>query len=780
MKTENKQRTRRLAAIMFTDIVGYTALMQRDEKAAAIVRARHRQEFDRYHKKYNGEILQYFGDGTLSVFQSGVEAVECGLAIQLALNKDDGVPIRIGLHMGDIVFDGTDIYGDGVNLASRIENMGVAGSVLLSKKLNDELKNQVQIKTISLGQFALKNIKDPVEIFAVKNKGIKIPDRTEMKGKQKELTKTLAVLPFVNLSPSEENEYFSDGMTEEIINALTKIKGLKVTSRSSSFFFKNKNIPIPEIGKELKVSTILEGSIRLAGNKMRIAAQLIDVVDDYHFWSETFDRSVDDVFAVQDEISLLIADRLREHLGHFEIDDNLVEAPDISVAAYQQYLKGRYHILKMTKQDIETGMAIFETLITEQPNFPLAHIGLHFGYTMLGTLGFMPSMEAFTKGQPYLEKAIKLNPNLPECQLNLAYIAFLQKWDLTSAYQHLKKSFEIRPTVEYYQSMASMIVTERKFEAALNYIETALQLDPFSEINHHLKGFINYVSGNYEKAVGLYKKSIQIKSDAQISQMELGQALIVLGRIDEAFALFNHFSDQEDNLLKIGGLTLCHAAAKNNEAAQKGMVQLESALRSDRIERAMNILMLCHTMLGNYEKTLQLIEEGIKLRLPLMVYLPIEPIHQPLWENPRFQELTRQILGERTNSEITDRKYKKALFNKKEVSQYKQRLGQLMKEKKPYLNPNLTLRKLAEELGIPPNHLSQLLNEGFDKNFSEFVNSYRLQTFKVKAADPSLQHLTILALAYDSGFNSKTVFNTFFKKSMGMTPRDYWKKVKEN
>ena len=277
------QKNRRLAAIMFTDIIGYTALMQQNENAAAEVREQHRKEFEQYHEVFNGEILQYFGDGTLSVFQSGVEAVECAVAIQKALNIGVPIPLRIGLHIGDIVFDGTDIYGDSVNLASRIESMGIAGAVLLSGTLNEELKNHQQLSTVSLGHFELKNIAKPVEVFAVTNEGIKIPEQSELKGKQKKPSKTIAVLPFVNMSSSEENEYFSDGMTEEIINALAKIKGLKVTSRTSSFFFKNKNISIRQIGKELSVSTILEGSIRLAANKMRITAQLIDVENDFHF-----------------------------------------------------------------------------------------------------------------------------------------------------------------------------------------------------------------------------------------------------------------------------------------------------------------------------------------------------------------------------------------------------------------------------------------------------------------------------------------------------------------
>ncbi len=775
MPTIRKQR--RLAAIMFTDIVGYTAIMQQSEVAASALRARHREVFDREHQRHSGEILQYFGDGTLSVFQSGVDAVECAVAIQQDLNQGERVPLRIGLHLGDIVFDGTDIYGDGVNLASRIESLGVAGAILLSAKLNGELKNHPHISAQSLGFVELKNIDEPIEIFAVNNEGITVPERSQMKGKQRQVNKSIAVLPFVNMSASEDNEYFCDGMTEEIINALTKIKNLQVTSRTSSFFFKNKNLPIQQVGRELKVSTVLEGSIRLAGKRMRITAQLIDVADDYHFWSETFDRSVEDIFAVQDEISLLIADKLREQIGHLDIAEHLVEAPQIPVSVYQRYLKSRYHLLKMGKADLNEGMAILEGIVQEQPNYVYGQLGMHLAYTLLGTLGFMPAHEAFIKGQPYLDKAIELNPDLPECQLNQSYMAFLQDWDAATAYQHINKALDIRPTVDGYQSMASILVAEGKYAAALHYIETALQIDPLSPINCHLRGFIDYCQGKFGEAMEWFAKGIKLKPDFKVSTLYWGQALICMDRKEDALNYFQNLPDDADDILKLGGTTLAHAALGQAEKALAGIAQLETHLQSDLMERALNLLILCQAMLGEEETTLDLIAKGIAYHLPMMVYLPVEPLLKPLHPNPRFQELMRQVLGKQTPSDFAERKYKKTLFTKDELEQNRQRLEQVMSENLPYLDPNLTLRELAGMLGLPPNHLSQLLNEGFDKNFAEFINGYRLEAFKTKAADPALQHLTILGLAYESGFNSKTVFNTFFKKTMGMTPKAYWKGV---
>lgn len=772
------KKNRRLAAIMFTDIVGYTAIMQADEAKAAAIRDRHRQVFDRNHQQYHGEILQYFGDGTLSVFQSGVEAVECAISIQQALGTNDPVPLRIGLHLGDIVFDGTEIYGDSVNVTSRIESMGIGGGILLSGRLNEELKNHQHITTESLGQFEFKNVTEPLEVFSVTNPGIMVPDRTELKGKQKQPSKSIAVLPFVNMSAKEENEYFSDGMTEEIINALTKIKELKVTSRTSSFFFKGKNIPIAQIGRELNVSTVLEGSIRLAGNRMRITAQLIDVADDYHFWSETFDRSVDDIFAVQDEISLLIADKLREQLGHLEIEEHLVDAPDVPVEIYKRYLKAKYHLLKMTKPDLDLGVEILEEIVREQPDFALAHLGINQGYVVLGTIGLIPAGEGFMKGKPHLDKAIELDPNLPECLLNQAWLSFLQDRDFAKTYGHLNKIRESRPVVDFYQTMASVLVAEKKFKAAHHYIDIGFEMDPLAEVNCHLKGFIHYCEEQYEKAIEYFARGLELNPHFNVSLLYWGAALILLDRKEDCLAFYQKLPDDKPgDILKLGGMTLAYAALEDHAKAEEGITQLEAVLETDLMERAMNILIFCRAVQGDYESILKLIELGIKYQLPLMVYLYAEPLLKPMWSHPRFKKLMQQFWGAETAFEEPDRKYKKTLFTREELEKYREKLEHIMVEKEPYLDPGLSLRSLAEMMELPPNHMSQLLNEGFDRNFSEFVNTYRLETFKAKVADPDFQHLTLLGLAYDSGFNSKTVFNTFFKKAMGKTPRAYWKEV---
>ncbi len=770
---------RRLAAIMFTDIVGYSALMQNNEEAALRIRSRHREVFKRGHEEFNGTIVQYFGDGTLSFFESAVDAVSCAIELQKELiGGEVEVPVRIGLHLGDIFYDGIEIFGDGVNVAARVEEISQQGAVLISENINKELKNHSTIETVSLGKFEFKNISDPIEVYAVSKNGLVIPDSTQLPQNISD-NKSVAVLPFENLSPSKTHEYLSDGITEEVINALSKIKKLKVTSRTSSFHFKGKNLSLNEIGNKLKVSTIVVGSVRLVGNQMRVSTQLIDVNEDYSFWSETFDRTLENIFAVQDEISLIIAERLREHLGDFLIDNTLAVQPEVSVEGYKAYLKSRYYLLKMNARDIENGLKILRDVTDEFPNYVYGWLGMHMGFVLKGTLGLTPAAQAFEEGEEYLKKAIELDPDLPECQLQLAWMSFLQDWDLKATYEHLQKVHQERPIVDYYQTMASVIISEKKIKAAERYINTALQLDPFSDITHHLKGFVCYVQQDFEQAITYYKKSIELKPGAEVSYIEMGQALILLGKEEEALYHFKNLPNEASSLVKTGGIVLAQAALGNIGLAQSEMKSIQLALQSDEIERALNFLILIETVSGNIDQALDYVEQAVTYRLPMLMYLNVDPFLKPLFDNERFQELMSSLPKPVDEHPLEEVSYKKSLMSDDDLEQYRKQLSKVMSKEKPFLDPYLTLRDLAEKLGIPANYLSQLLNKGFDQNFSEFVNNYRLEHFKREVQKPEKQNFTLLAIAFESGFNSKTVFNSFFKKSTGTTPSKYLKSVRQ-
>ena len=303
---------RQLAAILFADMTGYTALMQENEQLARSKRIRLKKVLESTITNFNGRVLQYYGDGSLSIFQSAIDGVHCAVNMQQQLQQEPKVEVRMGLHSGDVNIEEESIYGDGVNLASRIESLGVPGSVLISEKVFDDIRNQENIKARELGYFELKNIQKPVRVFAIASEGLVVPSREVLQGKTKQPTNRLAVLPFVNMSADPENEYFSDGITEELLNALTKVQGLQVTSRTSAFAYKGKNDDVRDIGIKLNVDKILEGSVRKSGNRVRITAQLINAADGYHIWSENYDRSLTDIFELQDEISGIIANKLRQ------------------------------------------------------------------------------------------------------------------------------------------------------------------------------------------------------------------------------------------------------------------------------------------------------------------------------------------------------------------------------------------------------------------------------------------------------------------------------------
>ncbi|MEO5906150.1 MAG: adenylate/guanylate cyclase domain-containing protein, partial [Saprospiraceae bacterium] len=291
------QQVRQLAAIMFTDMTGYTALMHEDEQKAKVLRDKQRGTLEKLVPQYRGKILQYFGDGSLSIFNSAIDCVKCAIEVQKVLLEEPLVPHRVGIHSGDICYDGQGVYGDSVNIASRIEAVSLPGAVLISDKVYDEIKNQHEIETKSLGKFNFKNVKRPIEVYAITNEGLVVPSGAQLNIKAGS-EKSIAVLPFVNMSSDPENEYFSDGISEEILNALTRVKGLQVSARTSSFSFKGKNEDLRQVGQKLGVSTVLEGSVRRSGKRIRITAQLINTQDGYHIFSENYDSDLEDIFEV--------------------------------------------------------------------------------------------------------------------------------------------------------------------------------------------------------------------------------------------------------------------------------------------------------------------------------------------------------------------------------------------------------------------------------------------------------------------------------------------------
>lgn len=531
-----KNNLRLLAAIMFADMVGYTRLMQEDEQKAKDLRDRQRNIIDSCILKHRGQVMQYYGDGTLSMFGSALDAVNCASEIQLRLSEEPKVPLRIGIHIGDVVYDDEGIYGDAVNIAARVQSLGTPGSVMISGKVFDEIKNHPGIKVRAFGEHDLKNVFAPVGIFALANKGIEVPNQSHVQDITGSNQNSVAVLPFANFSPDPENEYFSDGITEEIINSLVRVKGLQVASRTSVFAFKNTQKDIRQIGKELNVATILEGSVRQAGNRVRVTAQLINTDDGFHVWSENFDREMKDIFGVQDEISQKIANKLETNFT-FDTDRKLYEASTDSVVAYNAYLQGLYYWNKRTPESVLKSIEYYEKAIKTCSTYTNAYSGLANAYTFLGTIGHMQGKEAFTKAQDYAIKSLSLNHSRADSYIALGYVNLFFKWDFDEADSNFRKAITLEPENE---------------EARIAF------------------SFYNRIIGRFDKMIYQSKAAVKIAPLSLPALLDLARAQSLVNNFDEALRLYNKIIDLDPNFrAAYEGKALVYAEMEDFDEALK-------------------------------------------------------------------------------------------------------------------------------------------------------------------------------------------------------------------
>lgn len=636
---------RQLAAIVFADMTGFTALMQENEHLALEKRKRMKEVLESSIEKYHGKILQYYGDGSLSIFNSAIQAVESSITIQQQLQLSPKVDMRIGIHTGDITMDEETIFGDGVNLASRIESLAVPGAVFISEKVFDEIKNQQNIRCREMGYFELKNVKEPVKVYAIANEGVVVPSRDELKGKTKQPQNRLAVLPFVNMSADPENEYFSDGITEELLNALTKVNGLQVISRTSAFAFKGKLDDIREIAVKLNVDKILEGSVRKTGNRVRITAQLINAADGYHIWSETYDRNLTDIFEVQDEISSIITNRMRENLSAVRQTEQLVKAQTNNVEAYTLYLKAIHYWNKLTPADTKKGIECLEQALMLEPEYARAYALLAGAYSYLGASGQIDPVKAFSLVHEYSDKALALDRNIAEGYMAKGSAYLLYEWKFNKAYECLQKAKELNPGLsETAQLLAYYYVSIGEKSEAIKTLEEALKKDPLSPVvNHYLTEAYIY-NEQYDDAINQANKILEVYPQMRATIEMKAWAIGMKGDWETALPLFMEVHKLTGHPLKgLTGLGYAYAKLGQTEKAMECIHKLEQR----EIEYPESLLegdfVTIYTGLGNLDKIFYYINKGIEKRHgPVKFYLA-HPMYNFIRSDPRYLEVEKKI-----------------------------------------------------------------------------------------------------------------------------------------
>ena len=597
---------------------------------------------------------------------------------------------------------------------------------------------------------------------------------------------TIAVLPFTNRSNSEEIEYFSDGITEGIINALAKIDGLKVTSRTSSFYFKDKHLPSPEIGQMLGVSILLEGSVQLFRDSMRITAQLIDADDDFQFWSETWDRKVDHIFDVQDEISLLIADQLRERFGHFEIQDHLVEPNTKSIDAYKLYLKGNEKFNRWNPEDVNLAINYFEKAVELDEKLIDSYLGIADAYSFMAVAGFAPREEAWQKSISAIQSAKDIDPEHAGLNYMLGMQSFFTEADFASARQYAMRSIAAKPTFsEAHQFVSFLHTLQGDFKKAKEHLLFAKSSDPLNPETKFYEANFFYRAGEYDKAKVILKELLESNDKNLPAILVSIYILIREGQFSAARQTIDDIPQQAFTPDERLGLHVLINAMDEKSTTQ--LQELEKNAEGSEAHHAHSYLFLTYANLGRYDEAFAILEKLFEKASSILLLAFSDPMGKPIQSDPRYQEYHQKIYpkitaepvyknnGQTKQPSAKETDHKKELLDEESVAAHKAKLQHLFETEKPYLNPDLTLRTLANQLGIHANQLSWLLNDGLGKNFNTFINHYRVEEFKASAHLPENSHLTIMSIAYDCGFNSKTVFNTYFKKETGLTPKEFLK-----
>jgi adenylate cyclase len=636
--------TRQLAAIMFTDMVGYTALMQSDEALANAKRERHKTVLETAVKNFSGKILQYYGDGTLCIFNSAIEGVSCAMRIQEQLAQQPRVDLRIGIHSGDILWEEDGVYGDGVNIASRIESLSVPGGVFISEKVYDDIKNQKDIKTHEVGTFELKNVRQPIRVFAIANPGFTVPSRNEVKGKLNQPTNRLAVLPFENLSADPENEYFSDGMTEELIDAFSKVSGLLVTSRTSCFAFKKKHEDIREIGNKLNVNKVLEGSVRKAGNRVRITAQLINAADGYHVWSETFDRDLHDIFQVQDEIARIIVNRLRESIAEKPAQEQFVKPVTENLEAYSLYLKGIYFRNKLAPPDVHKAIEYFEQAIQLDSHLAYAYAYCASCYAQLGAMGQINPSKAFEIAHRYADKTLELDSSLAEANAIKGAAYMLYDWNWDKAYEYLARALQLNPG----SSIASFLISiyyqiHGKLDDAITTLENALVRDPLSTMLMDALAEKYFFAKRYADTVRLADKLLELDPDMRHAIELKGCCIGFTEGWEKAIETFEQVYRLTNNPLKgITPLAYAYAKAGQVEKAMECLAKIEQRLVEEPEAVAEADLGMVWSALGNNDKAFDYFFKAVDKRMQVAYSFP-SPLLEELMKDPRAAELKKRV-----------------------------------------------------------------------------------------------------------------------------------------
>lgn len=630
---------RRLAAIVFTDIVGYTALMGSNEDKAFDMLARNHTIHETLIKQFNGTLIKEIGDGTLASFSLASDAVRCAMEIQKAC-EEQNIPLKIGIHEGEMVFAGADVLGDGVNIASRLQESAEEGCINISGSVYRDIKNKAGIRTEFIEEKSFKNVDEPIKVYNVlcDDKDQKnISPLYNQKAPEKE---SIIVLPFVNISPDPDQEYFSDGLTEEIITDLSHIHDLLVISRSSAMTFKRTKNTIREIAEKVNVHYVLEGSVRKAGNNLRITAQLIDASTDTHLWAEKYGGTLDDVFDIQEKVSRSIADALEIKLSYTEISTIEKRKIDDTIA-YEQYLLARNEIWACTKESLSHAIQLLNSSLHNIGRNEYLLVSLGTAYFQYVNAGIDPNIKHLAKADELIVEALELNPSLSKAYF-LKSMIHETRGELKEAFNSIKQALVLDPNdSESLMMMAFMYALVGKPEKAKPYAKHAIEVDPLNMLIYSGEWWVNLSEGKLDQYLETCFTMYNIDKDNPFGIWIYAYALVCNNKVKKAIRLLDSMIVKyPDQFMTSFGKAFRHAIRDEKQETVKSVTeQLEKAAEMDHLWAW--FLADVYSLIGEKDKAIDYVERATK---DVFINYPLFFRHDPLLENIRGEKRFKKLM----------------------------------------------------------------------------------------------------------------------------------------
>jgi TolB-like protein/Tfp pilus assembly protein PilF len=643
--------------LLFTDIEGSTRLWEAHAAAMRTALARHDALLRHCIDDHDGHVFKTGGDAFCAAFHTASDALAAALDAQRALHREPWpeaakLRVRMALHSGAVEVRDGDYFGAPLNRVARLLAAGHGGQTLLSESMHDLCRDHLPplASVKALGSHGLKDLGRPEMVFQVCHPDLpqSFPPLTSQLAPADKEMPSIAVLPFINMSRDEENEYFADGLSEELLNVLAKIRGLRVASRTSAFSFKGKGVDIPTVAQKLNVATVLEGSVRKSGKRVRITAQLIQVATDSHLWSETYDRELDDIFAVQDDIAQSVVKELRAALLG-ETSDKVVStstAAEVRQAAtgrsdnpeaFQLYLQGKFYGERITQADTDKAIDLFQRALAIDPSFALASAGLSHIHFLQAGYGFAPISEGFERAREAAQNALRLAPDLAEGHIALGTVLEGNDWNFTAAEASFRRALELAPgDANALRAAAQLARVRGRVDEALELIRKAVALDPLSAHTHRQAAMIAVMSERFDEAAASFQLALDLAPKAGLNHAFLAITRLMQGRGQEAMEVAEAESHDVFRNLALAMIHHAQGRTAESDAALQILISEFGWTAAYQVAEA-------YAYRNEVEKAFEWLERAYGQRDPGVTYSATDVILRSMHSDPRWQPFMQRM-----------------------------------------------------------------------------------------------------------------------------------------